>query len=290
MAESDKRQPGDGRDNPGNAAKQAANAAKEIGKNAGKQAAAKGTEAVANAAASSVKVGVAAGKGLSGKAAGAAAGGVWGAIIAAAWSMRHTLFKVLICICLSIVFLVVLIVSLPSIIFESLFDFDESGGTQDVYAAYVQLTQRVDGCIFEGYTCAKERVEKIMSDEKYDTELSAAALVDGAEESLGFNAGYILAAYSASMEQRDTDINDLVFKLENYKAEMFPVTYEEKEAEDEDGDTVLYVACTIHPFDMEIIWKAFDIDPNAQYGDYDATYAEVIQTMAGALSGTFDEK
>ena len=45
-----------------------------------------------------------------------------------------------------------------------------------------------------------------------------------------------------------------------------------------------------NPFDTEIIWKAFDIDPNAQYGDYDATYAEVIQTMAGALSGTFDEK
>lgn len=290
MAESDKKQPGDGRDNPGNAAKQAANAAKEIGKNAGKQAAAKGTEAVANAAASSVKAGVAAGKAISGIAAGAAAGGVWGAIIAAAWSMRHTLFKVLICICLSIVFLVVLIVSLPSIIFESLFDFGESGGTQDVYAVYAQLTQRVDGCIFEGYTCAKERTEKIISDEKYDAELSAAALVDGAEDSLGFNAGYILAAYSASMEQRDTDINDLVLKLENYKAEMFPVTYEEKETEDEDGDTVLYVACTIHPFDTEIIWKAFDIDPNAQYGDYDATYAEVIQTMAGALSGTFDEK
>lgn len=290
MAESDKRQPGDGRDNPGNAAKQAANAAKEIGKNAGKQAAAKGTEAVANAAASSVKAGVAAGKAVSGIAAGAAAGGVWGAIIAAAWSMRHTLFKVLICICLSIVFLVVLIVSLPSIIFESLFDFGESGETQDVYAVYAQLTQRVDGCIFEGYTCAKERTEKIISDEKYDAELSAAALVDEAEDSLGFNAGYILAAYSASMEQRDTDINDLVLKLENYKAEMFPVTYEEKEAEDEDGDTVLYVACTIHSFDTEIIWKAFDIDPNAQYGDYDATYAEVIQTMAGALSGTFDEK
>ena len=66
MAESDKKQPGDGRDNPGNAAKQAANAAKEIGKNAGKQAAAKGTEAVANAAASSVKAGVAAGKAVSG--------------------------------------------------------------------------------------------------------------------------------------------------------------------------------------------------------------------------------
>ena len=266
MAEPANKQPGDGRDDFGNAAKQAANAAKEIGKNAGKQAAAKGTEAVANAAASSVK-----------------------AIIAAAWSMRHTLFKVLICICLSIVFLVVLIVSLPSIIFESLFDFGECGDTRDVYAVYAQLTQRVDGCIFEGYTCAKERTEKIISDEKYDAELSAAALADEAEDSLGFNAGYILAAYSASMEQRDTDINDLVLKLENYKAEMFPVTYEEKEAEDEDGDMVLYVACTIHPFDTDIIWKAFDIDPNAQYGDYDATYAEVIQTMAYALSGTFGD-
>lgn len=290
MAETDKKQPGDGRDNPGNAAKQAANAAKEIGKNAGKQAAAKGTEAVANTAASSVKAGVAAGKIVSGIAAGAAAGGIWGAIIAAAWSMRHTLFKVLICICLSIVFLVVLIVSLPSIILESLFDFGDSGEMQDVYAVYAQLTQRVNGCVFSGYAYAQETAEKIISDEKYDAELSAAAFVDEAEDSLGFNAGYILAAYSASMEQKDTDINDLVFKLESYEEEMFPVTYEEKEAEDEDGDTVLYVACTIYPFDTEIVWKAFDIDPNAQYGDYDATYAEVIQTMAGALSGIFDEK
>ena len=283
MVEADKKQPGDGRDNPGNAAEQAANAAKEIGKNAGKQAA-------ANAAASSVKAGVAAGKIVSGIAAGAAAGGIWGAIIAAAWSMRHTLFKVLICICLSIVFLIVLIVSLPSIILESLFDFGESGETQDVYAVYAQLTQRVNGCVFSGYAYAQEMAKKIISDEKYDAELSAAAFVDEAEDSLGLNAGYILAAYSASMGQKDTDINDLVLKLDDYNEEMFPVTYEEKEAEDEDGDTVLYVACTIHPFDTEIVWKAFDIDPNAQYGDYDATYAEVIQTMAGALSGTFDEK
>ena len=290
MAEADKKQPSDGRDDFGNAAKQAANAAKEIGKNAGKQAASKGTEAVANAAASSVKAGVAAGKAVSGIAAGTAAGGIWGAVIAAAWSMRHTLFKVLICICLSIVFLVVLIVSLPSIILESLFDFGDSGETQDVYAVYAQLTQRVNGCIFSGYTYAQEMAEKIISDEKYDAELSAAAFVDDAEDSLGLNAGYILAAYSASMEQKDTDINDLVLKLDGYKEEMFPVTYEEKEAEDEDGDTVLYVACTIYPFDTEIVWKAFDIDPNAQYGDYDATYAEVIQTMAGALSGTFGNK
>lgn len=290
MVEADKKQPGDGRDNPGNAAEQAANAAKEIGKNAGKQAAAKGTEAVANTAASSVKAGVAAGKIVSGIAAGAAAGGIWGAIIAAAWSMRHTLFKVLICICLSIVFLIVLIVSLPSIILESLFDFGESGETQDVYAVYAQLTQRVNGCVFSGYAYAQETAKKIISDEKYDAELSAAAFADEAEDSLGLNAGYILAAYSASMEQKDTDINDLVVKLDGYKEGMFPVTYEEKEAEDEDGDTVLYVACTIHPFDTEIVWKAFDIDPNAQYGDYDATYAEVIQTMAGALSGTFGNK
>lgn len=283
MVEADKKQPGDGRDNPGNAAEQAANAAKEIGKNAGKQAA-------ANAAASSVKAGVAAGKIVSGIAAGAAAGGIWGAIIAAAWSMRHTLFKVLICICLSIVFLIVLIVSLPSIILESLFDFGESGETQDVYAVYAQLTQRVNGCVFSGYAYAQEMAKKIISDEKYDAELSAAAFVDEAEDSLGLNAGYILAAYSASMGQKDTDINDLVLKLDDYNEEMFPVTYEEKEAEDEDGDTVLYVACTIHPFDTEIVWKAFDIDPNAQYGDYDATYAEVIQTMAGALSGTFGNK
>lgn len=106
MAEPDKRQIGDGSDNYGEAAKQMAKAAKEAGIETAKQAAVKGAEAGANAAAATVQAGVEGGKAVAEIAAGTAAGGPWGAILSAAWAMRHTLFKILVCICLF--FLVIL--------------------------------------------------------------------------------------------------------------------------------------------------------------------------------------
>lgn len=111
MAEPQKQQMGDGSDNICQAAGQAAKAAKNAGKQAAKQAAKKGAEAAANAAAATVKAGVEGGKAVAEIAAGTAAGGPWGAIISAAWAMRHTLFKILVCLCLSVVFLIVMIVS-----------------------------------------------------------------------------------------------------------------------------------------------------------------------------------
>lgn len=116
MAEPQKQQMGDGSDNIGQAAGQAAKAAKNAGKQAAKQAAKKGAEAAANAAAATVKASVEGGKAVAEIAAGTAAGGPWGAIISAAWAMRHTLFKILVCLCLSVVFLIVMIVELPGII------------------------------------------------------------------------------------------------------------------------------------------------------------------------------
>lgn len=98
MAEPDKRQIGDGSDNYGEAAKQMAKAAKEAGIETAKQAAVKGAEAGANAAAATVQAGVEGGKAVAEIAAGTAAGGPWGAILSAAWAMRHTLFKILVCI------------------------------------------------------------------------------------------------------------------------------------------------------------------------------------------------
>ena len=108
MAEPDKRQIGDGSDNYGEAAKQMAKAAKEAGIETAKQAAVKGAEAGANAAAATVQAGVEGGKAVAEIAAGTAAGGPWGAILSAAWAMRHTLFKILVCICLF--FLVIILV------------------------------------------------------------------------------------------------------------------------------------------------------------------------------------
>lgn len=91
MAEPDKQQLGDGHDNYGQAAQQAAKAAKQATKAAaakGAEAAAKGAEATANAAAATVQAGVqAGGSAVSEVAVGTASGGPWGAIIAAAWSI-----------------------------------------------------------------------------------------------------------------------------------------------------------------------------------------------------------
>ena len=126
MAEPDKRQIGDGSDNYGEAAKQMAKAAKEAGKETAKQAAVKGAEAGANAAAATVQAGVEGGKAVAEIAAGTAAGGPWGAILSAAWAMRHTLFKILVCICLFFLVIIVLIVSLPSVVTNSVFGLDGS--------------------------------------------------------------------------------------------------------------------------------------------------------------------
>ena len=84
MAEPDKRQFGDGSDNYSQAASDLVRAVNE----ARNQAA----SAAAGASVSGVKVG----KAVAGIAKGAAAGGPWGAIASAAWSMRHTLYKLLV--------------------------------------------------------------------------------------------------------------------------------------------------------------------------------------------------
>ena len=124
MAEPGKQQMGDGRDNYGQAAKETSkaaknigkgikNAGKEVGKNTATQAAVQGTDAAVKATSAMAKAGVEAGKAVSKVAAGTAAGGPWGAAIMAAlsvaWAMRHTLFKILICVCLVLVIFIAFI-------------------------------------------------------------------------------------------------------------------------------------------------------------------------------------
>lgn len=233
MAEPQKQQIGDGSDNYGQAAQQMAKAAKQAGQAAAKQAAVKGAEATANAAAATVKAGVETGKAVSEIAAGTAAGGPWGAALAAVWAMRHTLFKVLVCICLSLLFLIVMVVSLPSIIANSIFGLD---GTKPVEGTtltetYSELSGAVSDVVDIGYDLSLAQVEKIIEDGGYDYELSMDALVNYAQSSAGFDTCYILAAYSAAMEQRGFNKDDMLTKLNNVAGSMFPVTYEEKEGE-----------------------------------------------------------
>lgn len=296
MAEPNKQQIGDGADNFGQAAGQMAKAAKQAGQETAKQAAAKGAEATANAAAATVKAGVEGGKAVAEVAAGTAAGGPVGAVISAAWSLRHTLFKILICICLAIVFFIVLIVSLPSIVTNNIFGLD---GTQPVEgmtldSSYTQMEQVVSNVIETAYQASLSRVEQIISSGGYNYEASSDATINYAQSSAGYDTCYILAAYSASLEQQGTDPEDMTAKLNSVASDMFPVTYEVKETEqtitNEDGttsvQTVQYVECTIHPFDNSVINRAFGIDPNAAYNQFGATYSEVITNMANALKRT----
>ena len=189
MAEPDKQQLGDGQDNFGQAAGQAAKAAKQFSQ----QAAMKGAEATANAAAATVQAGVQTGKAAAEIAAGTAAGGPWGAILSAAWAMRHTLFKVLICLCLVIVFLIVLLCSIPSIIFSYLFG---SGGSPPdtgsaIEVSYAELSEDVSAVIDAGYERSRARVEEIIRNGGYDYDLSMEALVNHAQSSAGYDVAYI---------------------------------------------------------------------------------------------------
>ena len=233
MAEPTKQQFGDGQDNFGQAAGQAAKAAKEVSKQAAAQAAAKGAEATANAAAATVQAGVEGGKAVAEIAAGTAAGGPWGAIISAAWAMRHTLYKILICVCLFLTVLIILIVSLPSIVTESVFGLN---GTQPdpnatLESSYSEMSDVVSEVIDNAYDLSLNRVEEIILDGGYDYDLSMDALINYAQSSAGYDVCYILAAYSASLQQQGTTVDDMVAKLNAIASRMFPVTYEVKTQE-----------------------------------------------------------
>lgn len=231
MAEPQKQQMGDGSDNIGQAAGQAAKAAKNAGKQAAKQAAKKGAEAAANAAAATVKAGVEGGKAVAEIAAGTAAGGPWGAIISAAWAMRHTLFKILVCLCLSVAFLIVMIVELPGIIINKALGIDGNEPTVSITDIYENLSETVSDIVQAGYDASMAEVERLISDGGYDRELSMNALINYAQSSAGYDTAYILSAYSTSVEQLSNDPEDMKKKLDGVTANMFPVTSVERENE-----------------------------------------------------------
>ena len=95
----------------------------------------------------------------------------------------------------------------------------------------------------------------------------------------------------------------MVRKLSNLADKLFPVTYEVKTAEvqvepdtsseDEENpssspqtQSVSYLAATIHPLNQDAILEAFQLDPEAMYGDFTITCGEAITNMAAALKLT----
>ena len=233
MSEPAKQQLGDGQDNFGQAAGKAAQAAKQLSKEAAQQTAAKGAEATANAAAATVQAGIEGGKATAEIAAGTAAGGPWGAVLSAAWAMRHTLYKVLICICLFLLIIAVILCSIPSIVLDGIFGLN---GTQPsaeatLESSYAEMSDAVSAVIEAGYNYSLAWVEEIILTGGYDYDLSMEALINHAQSTAGYDVCYILAAYSASLQQQGTTVDDMVAKLTAISSQMFPVTYVEKQHE-----------------------------------------------------------
>jgi cell wall-associated NlpC family hydrolase len=300
LSEPDKQYTGDGGDNYADAARKTADAVKQIGRSAAQKATGASAEAAANAAVATVQAGAEGGTAAAEIAGGTAAGGPWGAVIAAAWVMRHTLFKVLVTVCLFLLFIIIMVVSLPSIVFNNIFHTDpatvDPAGSTEMFAVYEEMSAVVSGCVTGGYDYARAEVERIIADGGYDAALSAEATVDCGRVSADYDVCYILAAYSAGLEQKGTGKDDLKAKLNAAAPRMFAVTYEVKTAtvtvpaanagEKPTTKTVRYAQCTIHPFDASIIPVAFGIDPDAAYGRFGISTGDAIENMAAALKRT----
>ena len=142
--------------------------------------------------------------------------------------MRHTLFKILICICLFLLIIVTLICSLPSIVLDSVFGLNGTPPAEGttLESSYSDMSEVVSGVIDAGYDQSLARVEQIILDGGYDYDLSMEALINHAQGSAGYDVCYILAAYSASLQQQGTTVDDMVAKLNTIADQMFPVTYE----------------------------------------------------------------
>lgn len=179
----------------------------------------------ANAAAAAAKAGTKAGKAVTGSTVGVAMTGPWGAVLSTAWELRHTLFKVLVFLCLLLLFFIILIASIPSVLLGSVLGDDS--GVSSLQEHYSALASVVDAAVAHGHELALERVEQIISEGGYDYELSMAALIDDAASEANYDVEFILAAYSASLAQQDTSAEDMAAKLAAVAEEMFPVTYEE---------------------------------------------------------------
>ena len=298
MAKEPTKQSGEGSDNYGNAAKNMAKAAKNAGKTA--KAATDATRATANAAASTAKGGAKVGKAAASIAKGTAAGGVWGAIIAAAWSLRHTLFKILVCVCMFVLILIIVIVSLPIIVFENLVGYNKDGygeGMSALYASYDDLSLSIADTINGAYQSTFDNVMNMITLGGYDRAMSLLNLVDKAVGNVQYDTCYILASYSVSMLQQGTSKENLLGKIESVSDKMFPISYEECSVTRtvlQDGVEVLecisYLACTILPFDSSVLLDAFSLDLDAKYEDLNMTNGEYVEYLSNSLKKTLGNR
>ncbi len=282
MAEQEKKTVGEGSDNYAGAARQGAKVVRN--------AIGHGVRS-ANTAVRTVKAGASIGKAATEIGVGASSGGLPGAIIAAAWSLRHTLFKILVCVCLGVLFIVVAVISIPDILMGNIENtYDASSGVPAVEASYADLASLVTASIHRGHEYALAEVERLIESGGYDRALTMAHLDDRSEDMQTEDICYLLSVYSVSAAQTEAGREHLIHRLGEAETQMYSVTYEVKEITRTvtvDGETVSetvpYMECIIHPFDKAHICRIFSLEPDAPYEGTGKSCSEMVDFYATAF-------
>ena len=112
-----------------------------------------------------------------------------------------------------------------------------------------------------------------------------------------YDTCYILASYSVSMLQQGTSKENLLGKIESVSDKMFPISYEERIGTRtvlQDGVEVLesisYLACTIMPFDSNVLLDAFSLDLDAEYEGLNMTNGEYVEYLSNSLKKTLGNR
>lgn len=263
---------------------QIAGAAEQVAKSTAQRSAGKTAGQAAEAAVKAGKTAAASGKAASEVVAGTAAGGPMGTILSAGWSMRHTLFKILICICLVLLFFVVTIVATPGILIKNIANVFVSDSKETaVQASYIDLEAIVNFAMQKGYGEAMAEAERIISDGGYDYTLSMEHLTDLSGSTADRDTCYLLAVYTVTAEQNSVSRENLIDRLNRITDRMFPVTYEKREktvtvtdGEESRTETISYVACTIHAFDRTAMEQAFGLNADAEFGNTGKTCRQIV--------------
>lgn len=188
-----------------------------------------GMRDAAHTAGTIVKAGMKTGKAISGIAAGTATGGPAGAAIAALWSARHTLFKIIVSLCLLLLFILVTLLSLPKIVWNYATG-RENGEAVSLSSAYIDLERSISVAMEEAHQSTLEHVHLMIKEGGYDEELSMQALID-LGETQDYDVCEILAIYSISIRRREGSCEDMTAKLTAASGFLYPISYTEKDAE-----------------------------------------------------------
>ena len=179
--------------------------------------------------------------------------------------------------------------------FGDMFGFgqEETVDVNTFEASYEDLASAIEGSVQSSYAQAVDKALGIISNEKYDQELSRGDFSGSLSSSFNYDTAHFLAAYSVSMEQNEMSKSNFISTLDGASGMLFTVVAKEKTAEvtrevngEEKTFTVTYVVCTIEFYTRNTILDIFSIDKETEYKNYGITKGEYVDFLAASLEKT----